>query len=222
MAESTIRRDEPMSHASFQIAYDGPAMSGHSMDVQQLGPALLSVGDLCREASRVINGEGAAEINVRVRANFEEKCFDITFDLIQWYQEVKDLIKTDDAADAKALLEWIGLITSVSGLGGLLAFLKWKRGRPIKKVQQIISTDKETTYNITIEGDGNTVEISSQVRVLPPNSSLRRPLTRSTVERSLYRTSSANWCPTRLFAFVSSASSFLRLEERGLLSMIAK
>ena len=152
-----------MSQASFQIAYDGPAMAGHSMDVQQLGPALLSVGDLCREASRVINGEDAAEINVKVRANFEENCFDIAFDLIHWYQEVKDLIETDDASEAKELLEWIGLVTGVSSVGGLLGFLKWKRGRPIKEVTQNASSEKGTTYNITIEGEGNSVEISSEV-----------------------------------------------------------
>ncbi len=152
-----------MSHATFQIAYDGPAMAAHSMDVQQLGPALLSVGDLCREASRVINGEDAAKINVKVRANFEEKCFDIIFDLIQLYREVTGLIKTEEAADAKELLEWIGLVAGATGVDGLLGFLKWKRGRRIKSVRPNITSGKETTYNITIEGDGNTVEISSEV-----------------------------------------------------------
>lgn len=164
MAITILRDDDPMSQATFQIAYDGPAMRGHSMDVQQLGPALLSVGDLCREANRVINGEDAAKVNVKVRANFEERCFDITFDLIQWFQEVKDLMKADEAADAKLLLEWIGLIGGgTTGAYGLLQFLKWKRGKKIQSVQENKSVEGATNYNITIEGDGNSVEISSQV-----------------------------------------------------------
>lgn len=154
-----------MSHATFQIAYDGPEMAGHSMDVQQLGPALLAVGDLCRETSRVINGEGAAEVNVRVRANFEEACFDIVFDITQLYREVTELIQDKDIANAKQLLEWIGLIggPTIGVGGGLFGFLKWKRGRTIKNVERKVSADEGIAYNITIEGDHNTVEISSQV-----------------------------------------------------------
>ena len=98
-----------------------------------------------------------------MRANFEEGCFDITFDLIQLYQDVRDLIKTEGVSDAKELLEWIGLIAGAIGVGGLLRFLKWKRGRPIKSVEQQTSTEKGITYNIAIEGDHNTVEISSEV-----------------------------------------------------------
>lgn len=165
MAEESTRGGKPMSHATFQIAYDGPAMAGHSMDVQQLGPALLSVGDLCREASRVINGDNSAEINVKVRANFEEGCFDITFDLLQLFQEVATLIKTAEVADAKTLLEWIGLLggsTSVIG-GSLWGFLKWKRGRPIREVEEKTSVSGDITYNITIKGEKNSVEISAPV-----------------------------------------------------------
>ena len=77
-----------VSRGVFQIAYNGPATADHSMDVQQLGPALLSVGDLCREANTVIYGPDAPDVNVHVRANFEEGCFDITFDLLKAVKEV--------------------------------------------------------------------------------------------------------------------------------------
>ena len=130
---------ENISRATFQIAYDGPAMAEHSMDVQQLGPALLSVGDLCREANTVIYGPDAPDVNVYVRANFDEGCFDITFDLIQNIKEIASIIRTSEATDAKTLLEWIGLIGggSTAVCTSLWAFLKWKKGRQINSTEEI-------------------------------------------------------------------------------------
>ena len=74
-----------MSSHEFAIAYDGPALEDHTMDVQTLGPALLAVGDMCREANRVMNGQEVADINVRVKAT-AAGCFDILFEFTQIYK----------------------------------------------------------------------------------------------------------------------------------------
>ena len=167
--------DESTSRATFQIAYDGPALTGHSMDVQQLGPALLSVGDLCREASAVIYGPDAPNVNVYVRANFEEGCFDITFDLVQTLKEVTTIIRTTEDADAKTLLEWIGLIGGSPAAAGasLWAFLKWKKGRKIRSIEKSDEKNGLISYNVTVEGDGNTVKISAPVHQLVTSSRVR-------------------------------------------------
>ena len=156
--------DEQVSSAAFQIAYDGPAMAGNSMDVQQLGPALLAIGDLCREASVAINGPHATEVNVLVRANFDEGCFDITFDLVQVVKEIFSIIKTPEAADAKTLLEWIGLIGTGSTVAGysLFALLKWKKGRKFKATKNSEGTP-EPAYTVTVKGNENTISISAPV-----------------------------------------------------------
>ena len=167
--------DENTSRATFQIAYNGPATARHSMDVQQLGPALLSVGDLCREANIVIYGPDAPAVNVHVRANFEEGCFDIIFDLIQTITEVSTLIRTSEVADAKSLLEWIGLIGggSTAICTSLWAFLKWKRGRKISSTEEVKNEIGSITYKITVEGDGNSTEISAPVHQLATSPRVR-------------------------------------------------
>ena len=173
--------DENTSRATFQIAYNGPATARHSMDVQQLGPALLSVGDLCREANVVIYGPDAPDVNVHVRANFEEGCFDIIFDLIQTIPEVVKFIRTSEVADAKSLLEWIGLIGGGSLIDGgstaicrsLWAFLKWKRGRKISSTEEVKNQIGSITYKVTVEGDGNSIEISTPVHQLATSPRVR-------------------------------------------------
>jgi hypothetical protein len=37
-----------MSKIAFQLRYDGPALSEHGMDVADLAPALLALGDLIK------------------------------------------------------------------------------------------------------------------------------------------------------------------------------
>ena len=46
-----------MNKTEFAIVYDGPELANHTMDVQALGPALLAIGDMCREAHTAIYGD---------------------------------------------------------------------------------------------------------------------------------------------------------------------
>lgn len=152
-----------MSSHEFAIAYDGPALKDHTMDVQSLGPALLAIGDMCREAHRVINGQNVAEVNVHVKAT-GDGCFNILFELNQIIEAVSTLMKDDNIATAKEIIESLGIGGAAVGgpAGGLLAFLKWKRGRKITK--QEITTDNvgKSVYNVTVEGESNSVTVISE------------------------------------------------------------
>jgi hypothetical protein len=151
-----------MSRADFQLVYDGDALSDHTMDVDELAPALLAVGNLCREANRILNGE-RADVAVRVRADFERRCFDIHFELIQsLYEQVKTLLGEEHVATAKTLLEWIGIL-GPTGAIGLFGFLKLRRGRSISNSERLESAVGAPSYRITFEGDRNSIVISEPV-----------------------------------------------------------
>lgn len=148
-----------MSHAEFSIAYDGPALVMHTMEVQTLAPALLAFGEMCQEANRVLNGEDAPEISVNVAAT-SEGCFDITLQVMNTVREVVSWVSTEDAKSAKEILEWIGILSAgATGLlvtgGGLMKFLKWKAGRRIKSAEES-EGNGEKNVHITVEGSTDT------------------------------------------------------------------
>lgn len=56
-----------MAHTEFGVAYDGPALADHTMDVRDLAPALLALGDLFVAAGRVVEKD-AEPPSLQIRA----------------------------------------------------------------------------------------------------------------------------------------------------------
>jgi len=67
-----------MSHATFQIIYDGPALENSTMDVKDLAPALLALGEAIEQANFSTNHQKASVV-LNVRASFKTGCFGIEF-----------------------------------------------------------------------------------------------------------------------------------------------
>ncbi|MBE6440990.1 MAG: hypothetical protein E7022_01495 [Desulfovibrio desulfuricans] len=59
-----------MSQKTLHIAYDGPALDTHEMDVRELAPALLAFSDMFEEANAVLNGD-RAKISLNVKGSFK-------------------------------------------------------------------------------------------------------------------------------------------------------
>ena len=153
--------------ARFEIVYDGPALSQHVMDVRDLGPALLAIGNLCVEANRVVNGkESSLSVNV---SGTGEGCFSIGLQLV--YEQLSTLVTNPHVANIKTILEWLGIITcSTGGAIGLWQFLKLKKGRRIAKEEP----SSNGNITITFVGDNNTITIAPQVAELMHDLNVRK------------------------------------------------
>ena len=76
-------------HVTTTIRYDGPALAGHEMDVQDLAPALLALAEIAQIANRKFNGDRAS-LKVLVNADVEQQCFMLDLSMIQSLIELRN------------------------------------------------------------------------------------------------------------------------------------
>jgi hypothetical protein len=107
------------------------------MDVKELAPALLAIGDLLEAATKSLCGDQVRP-QVNVRGSFKTGSFGIDFTLAtSLVSKVRDLFAGSDVtaiANALAILTLLGFVAK-TGNKGLFAVLKWLRGRQIERVQ---------------------------------------------------------------------------------------
>ncbi|WP_332657317.1 hypothetical protein [Brevundimonas sp.] len=150
-------------HVTTTIRYDGPALSDHLMDVQDLAPALLALGDIIQIANRKFNGDHA-DIRVLVNADVEQRCFQIDLSLAQSvFEQAKGFFADDKITTAKEIAEWIGIIGG-SGLG-LFKLLAWLAKRP-KVDGTSLTVTTEGGVTTLIDGDQNQVTVNHHVYLL--------------------------------------------------------
>jgi hypothetical protein len=157
-----------MSKATFHVLYDGPALANNQMDVRELAPALLSLGHLLEQANAALN-DGRAKVSVKVSASFKTGCFGIELDIVQTLvQQVQILFSADNIANAKDILEWIGLLAGPAT--GLFALLKWLRGRSPQRVVLL------ENGSVRVELDGTHITVEKQVIALYRSAELRKSI----------------------------------------------
>ncbi|WP_202639255.1 hypothetical protein [Bradyrhizobium sp. CCBAU 051011] len=175
--------DADGSRQTFHVTYYGDNPDDHSLDVEALAPALLGFDRLVRESNAVLNGD-RARVRVLVTSDFEHKCFNINFEVVQQvFEKVKTFFQDDRVKTAKDVLQTIGVIRS-AGVGSLLDYLKWKKGNKVEKVEKVekeatpvedASGNSTTTpsQHVTIQiigGEGNTINIHPDVIKLAESS----------------------------------------------------
>lgn len=112
----------------FQLKYDGEAFAGHSIDVNDLAPALMALADLVKEANAIANDE-AQTVAIRVKAT-HANCFEITIQALA--AEAQALLIGNKVT---ALVNLLALLGMVSGAGvTLLKLVKWLAGKMPAKV----------------------------------------------------------------------------------------
>lgn len=159
----------PMNH--FRITYDGPALVTHEMDVRDLAPALLAIGDVLDAATHALSG-ARMHPQINVRASFKTGCFGIDFALTtDWLLKVRDMFASDGASSTANAAEILGALGFLAwkGKSSLIALLKWLRGRKIERVE--IGEDRDAFHV-----DNEQFEVEKEVTTLMRDMAVRAAL----------------------------------------------
>lgn len=129
-----------MKPAQFQIVYDGSALETHEINVNDLAPALLAIGELMNSVGNVLYGD-KFKITVSVKGSFKTGSFGVEM-IANAQSLLLEAIDLFNGANATAVLNAAGLI----GLGyaaknNLIGFLLWLKNRKITKKESIGSDD---------------------------------------------------------------------------------
>lgn len=163
-----------MSNASFQVVYDGPALVGSTIDVRELAPALLALGEVIEQANASLNTSNT-RIALRVSASFKSGCFGIDFSVVQGLlDQALALFNQTPVASAKELTELLGFVAT-PGVG-LIWVIKWLRNRPIKEVVVL------ENGRVRIVVDGDSLETERATIELLRNFRLRQALQQAVMD----------------------------------------
>lgn len=186
-----------MSKVAFQLRYDGPALSEHGMDVADLAPALLALGDLIKRANAAVNGD-AAKVNLIVQSDFEHKCFQVSLELVQSILSAIGTFLADEHSlkNAETIAKWLGLIGLPTTAIGLFMYLARRKGKDVESVSPVtddmtLSTrDRQGFVAVKFKGDGNTIIVNQNVYALGEDPLIREyearvvsPLRRPGIEK---------------------------------------
>lgn len=152
------------------IRFDGPALAGHEMDVQELAPALLALAEMIQLANRKFNGD-AASMKVLVRADIEQQCFQLEIQLVQSILEsARHLFGTEEYKTAKEIAELLDLLIP-GGVAGALTggvFWFWKQFAAAKDAPPIsIVTEQHGGQTTIVQGtSGGSVIVNNNTYLL--------------------------------------------------------
>ncbi|MBI4968189.1 MAG: hypothetical protein HZC25_08745 [Rhodospirillales bacterium] len=150
-----------MKRSSFRIAFDGEPFRGGEIDVNDLAPALLALGNVIQTANRALNGD-RARARLKLRAT-NEACFEALLSIdISMVDAIRDILDAvvenpDRVVAADQLLDLLikgGTILGVP-VAGLFTVIKLLRGRRPDMIND--------------RGDGTTVITANQTTIIVDN-----------------------------------------------------
>ncbi len=162
-----------MSHADFTLTYSGSVVEAGAMDVRDLAPALLAIGQLVEAANRNLHGTASAA-RVQVRT-VSPGSFVVGLDVsLTFLQSVHDLLVGPEATAAANLLTI--LTGSGSGAYGAIKLVKWLKGRWPSAVR------RKADGRAEVEFEGHTIEVDEPVVRVALDQNVRLALERVVAE----------------------------------------
>jgi hypothetical protein len=150
--------------AHLYVLYDGLALAQHEMDVRELAPAILAIGQLIEEAHLVLNGE-RGKVEVRVKGSFQTGSFGIDFSVAQtWADQLLGLLQSNPVVSAATMVTLLGFTVK----DGFIQLIRWVNNR---KITKIVILDHE---RVRVEIDGDHREVEQKVIDLYRNYKLRK------------------------------------------------
>jgi hypothetical protein len=146
-----------MSSIQTIIRYNGPVVENKQMDVSDLAPSLLSLSELIKDVNRFANGD-RAKVKIFVNADLEQNCFELIVNVTQTVlDQMTSLINDHRVVAAKEILEWVGIISSVTGgtAYSLYKLIKFLKGKTVKDVQKVKENDRYLIKILVIDYEGN-------------------------------------------------------------------
>ncbi|MDR1359471.1 MAG: hypothetical protein LBJ82_00675 [Deltaproteobacteria bacterium] len=159
------------NRAEFTVYYDGEALLGSRMDVRDLAPALLALGDMLEAANSVLNKDKTL-VRVNVKA-FQPGCFGITLEISQSFgSSIMEWLRPgSESRDALEILNLLGFtvrdLLEGAVVGGIALFqlIKKLRGKNPKKTKKLENGNVLLEFD-NAEGRAEAIEVSSEVAQL--------------------------------------------------------
>lgn len=148
--------------AVFRISFDGPSVESGEIDVSELAPALLALGDLVKSANQAVN-KGQAEAKLKLKAA-EKGSFEALLSLdVSFATGILDMMADHEgrvtaARDLLEILIGIGVVG-----GGTCAFFKALRHLGGKRAE---ASERLDNGQVTITSGGTTITVDQRTATL--------------------------------------------------------
>lgn len=166
----------------FSVSYEGEAVAESTMDVRDLAPALLALGQAFDRANSLLNSDRAS-VTLEIRAT-RQGSFEILLILKQLFDGASTFLSHDFISSAANIKN---LLLGGKGLVGLLKLKKMLKGSKPKEIER-------TENNVTLEIEHLRLSVPAKVldlykdRILGEQiEAVVRPLTRDGIDRIVFR-----------------------------------
>ena len=163
------------------IAYTGALVDDGTMDVSDLGPALIALGKLVNSSNEVLNNDNSS-IAVKVNADFQKGSFEITFECIRTFVDQVASLFTG-TTDIDNILKYLGLANTL-GMPTLADLIKWAYKKTIVRATNnsdgTVTLTDESQTSITVHA--NVVNIYQSPKVRESYAELVNPVKREGID----------------------------------------